>query len=227
MKASDIPKPPTNSREFFDPDQLRQNVFDAAKEAFKDKLANLESNNYQLKVTDVNYPDPDKSFSLDAQKKAILERRDITVPLRGTFTLTDKRSGQVVDKKTTIIAHIPYVTQRNTTIYNGSEYAGVNQQRLKSGVYTRIRESGEAEAHVNVDSGSGMGARVIFYPEKEVFIYRVQNTQIPLYGILKDLGVSDNSMEAAWGKEIFNKNKATYSGLEIDKLHHKVFNREF
>jgi DNA-directed RNA polymerase beta subunit len=222
-----IPKPPADTREFFDPDKLRQNVFDAAKEAFAEKLSNLESNNFKLKVTDVHYPDPDKEFSLDAQKKAILERRDITVPLKGTVQMIDKKTGDEVDKKTTILAHIPYVTERNTMIYNGSEYAAVNQQRLKSGVYTRIRESGEAEAHVNVDPGSGLGARVIFYPEKEVFIYRIQNTQIPLYGILKDLGVSDTSMEGAWGKEIFNKNKATYSGQEIEKLHNKIFARSY
>jgi DNA-directed RNA polymerase beta subunit len=219
--------PPPGTRDFFDPEKLRANVFKTAKEAFAEKLSGLESHNYILKAKDLHYPDPDKGFTIAEQKKAILERRDLTVPLRGTLSLIDKRTGTEVAKKETVIAHIPYITARNTSIYNGSEYAAVNQQRLLPGVYTRIKDSGESEAHINVESGTGAGARLVFEPAKETFTYTVQNTKVPLYGILRDLGVSDTEMEKAWGKEIFHKNKNTYTGSEIDKLHDKIFNREF
>jgi len=219
--------PPAGTRDFFDPEKLRANILESARQAYGEKLAGLESHNYVLKATDLHYPDPEKSFSLAEQKKAVLERRSLTMPLRGTLSLYDKRSGKKVADKTTIIAHIPYITERNTSIYNGSEYASINQQRLLPGVYTRIKDSGESEAHINVESGTGMGARLVFEPAKEIFTYTVQNTKIPLYGLLKDFGVTDSDMEKAWGKEIFQKNRATYTGSEIEKLHDKLFNREF
>lgn len=215
------PTPPKDTRAFFEPLTLREWVKDYAKDAFEKKLNKLETDKYKLKVSDLGYDG--KEFSLDDQKHAILDRRDVTVPLRGTFQLVDKETGEVVDKKKTIIAHIPYITERNTIIINGSEYIPVSQQRLKAGVYTRLKESGEAEAHVNVLPGTGMGGRIIFHPEKELFMYDVQGTKVPLYGILKDMGTPDHEIENAWGTEIYLKNKARYEGNEIDKLHHKIF----
>ncbi len=101
----------------------------------------------------------------------------------------------------------------------------MNQARLKSGVYHRVKESGEAEAHVNVVPGSGLGGRVIFFPDKELFVYMVQNTQIRLYGLLRGLGVSDKQLLDAWGKEIFEKNRAAFKGDEVEKLYNKFYNR--
>jgi DNA-directed RNA polymerase beta subunit len=137
--------------------------------------------------------------------------------------MIDKNTGKIVDEKTTTIATIPWVTERNTCILNGSEYVTTGQQRLKPGIYSRIKESGEAEAHVNVAPGSGFGGKVIFYPDRALFVYQVGTTQIKLYGLLHDLGVPDSDMEKAWGKEIFLKNKMSYKGNEIDKFYTKVF----
>ena len=155
-----------------------------------------------------------------------MEKRDISFPLRGTFEMIDKKTGRVLDKKTTTIAQIPWLTERNTTILNGSEYVVSGQQRLKPGVYTRIKESGEAEAHVNVVPGSGVGGKVIFYPDRALFVYQVGTTQIKLYGLLKDLGVSDGDMEKAWGKEILLKNKQLSTGSELEKFYTKVIGAE-
>jgi len=223
MPNLEIPEPPANTRAFYDPEKLRALVLKNAKIAFASKLNSLESGQYKLQVTDVDYEDPNKIFSLAEQKKALLEKHDLVVPLKGTFELIDKTTGKVLDKKRTIIANIPYITERNTSLLNGSEYIFVNQQRLKSGVYTRIRNSGEVEAHVNVIPGTGLGGHVIFYPERSLLVYKVQNTEIKLYGLLRDLGVSDSTMEQSWGKEIYLKNKQTYTGQEIDKFYNKVF----
>lgn len=48
---------------------------------------------------------------------------------------------------------------------------------------------------------------MLFLPDKELFVYVVQNTQIKLYGLLHQLGVSDAEMESYWGKEVLSKNK--------------------
>lgn len=216
------PTNPKHTRKFFDPDKLRSWIKENAKEAFNHKLNGLESSDFILKVKDVDYSEPDQTFSLPEQKKAILEKRDLTLPLRGTFELYDKKTGNKVAEKKTIIAQIPYLTPRNTSILNGSEYITINQQRLKPGVYTRIKETGEAEAHVNVKPGTGLSGKVVFHPEKALFIYELGTTQIKLYGLLKHLGVSDEEMEHTWGKEIFLKNKMAYGGDELEKFYERI-----
>lgn len=216
------PNIPKNTRRFYDPTKLRTWVKENAKEAFTRKLNSLESNDFMLKVKDVDYHDPLHEFSLIEQKNAILEKRDLSLPLKGTFELYDKKTGDKIAEKKTIIAQIPYITPRNTTILNGSEYVTINQQRLKPGVYTRIKETGEAEAHVNVKPGTGLSGKVVFHPEKALFVYELGTTQIKLYGLLKSLGMSDAEMEQAWGKEIFQKNKLAYGGDELDKFHARI-----
>lgn len=216
------PTIPKSTRRFFDPDRLRDWVKENAKDAFVKKLSNLESNDYVLKVKDIDYAEPNQHFTLPEQKAAILEKRDLTLPLRGTFQLFEKKTGNKVAEKKTIIAQIPYVTPRNTSIINGSEYVTINQQRLKPGVYTRIKETGEAEAHINIKPGTGLSGKIVFHPERALFIYELGTTQIKLYGFLRALGVPDSEMEAAWGKEIFQKNKAAFSGDELDKFHARI-----
>lgn len=218
-----IPDAPEHTRGFYDPEKLRHLVTETAKVSYQEALNKIETENFKLRVKDIAFDKTKLHYTYKDQKEAVLKREDLVSPLRGTFELIDKRTGKVVDEKKTIIASIPYITDRNTTVLNGSEYIVINQQRLKPGVYTRIKESGEAEAHVNVKSGTGFGGKIIFYPEKALFVYNVGTTQIKLYGLMKDLGVPDSSMEAAWGKEIFDKNKAHYEGTEIDKLYSKIF----
>lgn len=213
-----VPPMPKGTRAFFDPTKLREWIIQGARDAFDKKLNTLETNDFKLKVKDVNYQDPNKVFSLAEQKNAILEKRDLTVPLKGTFELFDKKTGTKVDEKKVTIAQIPYVTPRNTIVLNGSEYVAINQQRLKPGVYTRIKETGEAEAHVNVKPGSGLSGKIVFHPEKALFVYELGTTQIKLYGLLRGLGLPDSSMESAWGKEIFQKNKLAFKGDELDKF---------
>lgn len=217
------PKLPPNTRRFYDPNVLREWVKENAKDAFTDKLNKIESPDFKLVVKDIDYQDPNKHYSYEDQKKAIMEKRDLSYALKGTFELYDKKTGKKVDEKRAIIAQVPYITPRNTTILNGSEYITINQQRLKPGVYTRIKETGEAEAHVNVQPGTGLGGKVVFHPEKALFVYELGTTQIKLYGLLKGLGVSDADMEKAWGKEIFLKNKLAYKGDELNKFYERIF----
>lgn len=217
------PTIPKNTRHFYDPAKVREWVKENAKKAFTSKLNTIESNDFRLRVSDIDYENADKHFSPTEQKQAMMEKRDLAYPLKGKFELIDKRTGAVVDTKKAIIAQIPFVTPRNTTVMNGSEYITINQQRLKPGVYTRIKETGEAEAHVNIKPGTGIGGKVVFHPEKALFVYEVGTTQIKLYGLLHSLGISDSEMEKAWGKEVFLKNKLACGGDELDKFHNRIF----
>jgi DNA-directed RNA polymerase beta subunit len=208
-------------RNFFDPPELNRLIQSHALEGYKKKIEEIETPDFKLQLKDLAFDQ--KKFSIHDQKKAVLEKKDLTVPLKGTIELFDKRSGKVTETKNTTIAHVPFVTERNTVIYNGSEYEPIHQQRLLPGIYARIKQTGEAEAHINPEPRTGVSSRVIFIPETQLFVMMIQNTQIKLYGILKALGMTDPDMQKYWGKEILDANRAAYTGDEIDKLYSKLY----
>jgi DNA-directed RNA polymerase beta subunit len=210
-------KPPANTRAFFDPVGLRKMFFDTAIDTFNKKLNNIETADFKLTVKNLTIEHP--KITVSDKKKAVLEKKDLTVPLKGTFDLIHKASGKILESKTTTVAQIPYVTNHNTVIYNGSEYESINQQRLLPGVYSRIRQDGIPEAHINPEARSGPSGRILFLPEKQLFVLMVRNSQVKLYGVLRDLGIHDANIKAAWGEKIFTANKNAYSGDEIDKLY--------
>ena len=210
-------EPPKHTRAFFDPEKLRHMLFDTAVESFGKKINAIETQDYKLNVKNLKMDVPKVTSSM--QKKLVLEKKDLTAPLKGTVELIHKSSGKVLESKNTTLAHIPYVTNHNTVIYNGSEYEAVNQQRLLPGIYSRIRQDGIPEAHINPEARTGQAARILFLPEKQLFVLMVRNSQVRLYGILKDMGVSDNMMKDAWGEQILNSNRMQYKGDEIDKLY--------
>ena len=210
-------KPPEKTRSFFDPVRLRHMLFDTAVKAFGKKLDMIETADYKLHAKDLKIDIP--AITTSAQKKAILEKRDLTVPLKGTIDLIHKPSGKVIESKSTTIAHIPYVTGHNTVIYNGAEYEPMNQQRLLPGIYSRIRQDNIVEAHINPEARTGQAGRILFLPDKQLFVLMVRNSQVRLYGILHDLGVSDSNIKEAWGEQIYNANKVLYKGDEVDKLY--------
>jgi hypothetical protein len=87
------------------------------------------------------------------------------------------------------------------------------------GIYSRIRQDGIPEAHINPEARTGQSGRILFLPDKQLFILMVRNSQIKLYGLLKDLGVSDASIKTAWGDKIYTANRNFYTGDEVDKLY--------
>jgi DNA-directed RNA polymerase beta subunit len=210
-------EPPKNTRAFFDPQGLRNMLFDTAINSFQKKLNSIETQDFKLQAKNLKIDQG--SITTSDKKKAVLEKKDLTVPLKGTIDLIHKPSGKIVESKSTTIAHIPYVTNHNTVIYNGSEYEGVNQQRLLPGIYSRIRQDGIPEAHINPEARTGQSARILFLPEKQLFVLMVKNSQIKLYGIIKDLGVPETTIKNAWGEKIYNINRSLYTGEEVDKLY--------
>ena len=209
--------PPKHTRAFFDPEKLRSMLFETAVDSFSKKINAIETQDYKLQAKNLKVEIPQVTSSI--QKKIVLEKKDLTAPLKGTVELIHKASGKVVESKNTTIAHIPFVTNHNTVIYNGSEYESVNQQRLLPGIYSRIRQDGIPEAHINPEARTGQSGRILFLPETQLFILMVRNSQVRLYGILHDMGISDNVLKESWGEEIFNANRVQYRGDEIDKLY--------
>ena len=220
-----IPEPPENTRAFYDPEVLRKKVLDNAKESYEKKLNTLESNNFKLKVTDLHYPEPDKIFPISEQKSALLEKRDLTLPLKAKVSLINKKDNTVVDSKETVLARVPWITERNSTILHGVEGMAINQARLASGVFSRRAKSGMLESQVNIESGSGVGGKVVFNPTNQTFYYQIQNSKFHLYSLFHDMGISDTELLQDWGTDLLNRNRKNYSEKEVDKLYNKLFTR--
>ena len=192
-----------------------------SKKGFEKNLNKIETDKHKLVLKDLAYKDTATIGNSEGVQKAVLEQRDITAPLTGTFQLIDKSTGGVVDEKKTVVAHIPYVTNRNSTIYGGSEYISAVQSRLRSGAYTRVQDNGLLEGQIN--PAGGMQMHVTFHPETAMFTLKVGTINLNLYSILHDLGVADSDIEDAWGKTVYLKNKMAYASDQTTKLHTKLF----
>jgi DNA-directed RNA polymerase beta subunit len=201
------PPPPAepDARDIDDVDATRQAIFDNVYSAVEKKFP-VENERYQLRVSKLGW-DSDKPYSLADQKRAIMARQSLGRRLRGTWELVDKATGQVADKRTTTIAQVPYMTQRGTFINGGREYGVANQFRLRSGVYARRKQDGELEAHFNLLPGTGRSFRIRMNPATGVFFADVGQASIPLYPVLKAMGVSDEMLKERWGEEQFAQNQ--------------------
>lgn len=148
-------------------------------------------------------PDPD---NIREQQKAKVEGDSWQVPVYGTVVLKDKESGKVLDRKKVRMADLPGVTRRYSYVVGGQEWQVDNQWQLKPGVYVRRQRSGELEAQFNVPNKQAFD--VIFDPEtKQLKMKRGKSSNIPLYPLMKVLGVDDDTLEQQWGKDVLAANK--------------------
>ena len=176
---------------------------------------------HTLALTDVHYSDR-KPFTRDDEKQAILGGGSLGRRIKGTWNLIDNASGKTVDTKTTTVATVPHMTDRGTFINNGTEYALVNQMRLRPGVYTRVKDNGEIEAHANLIPGKGMSHRYFLDPEKGQFHIRVGQAKIPLMPLLKTLGATDKQLQESWGPDLFHANGLQNDSAAIGKLYTRL-----
>lgn len=207
-------------REFDDIDAVRSNIYSRVLASVQKKYAGMENDRYRIELTDLRYDD--KLPTMEDQKKALLSRRSVDRKLHGKWRMIDKATGKVVDEKAGVVAHVPHYTERGTFIYNGNEYTIANQMRLRPGVYTRRKDNGELEAHVNTLPGSGRPFRLHMEPETGIFKMQVGQAHIPFYPFLRQMGVSDAQIEKAWGKDILNANRQKLDEQAVSKVYSRM-----
>lgn len=162
------------------------------------------------------------AYSSNDQKRALLEGRTLVEPVVGRLVLKDK-AGNVVDTKDKhVLAHLPYFTERHTMIVGGNEYEVPNQLRLKPGVYTRERGNGEYEAAFNLSKGENF--RLSMDPETGKMNAEFSTTTVPLYPLLRSLGVQDASVRKHWGADLLHVNKEA-SGKKEEAVLTKLVGR--
>lgn len=168
-----------------------------------------EGRHQRLVVENLRVDDKLSHDDIASQAEAKDKESTWGCPVKGDVKLIDIATGKVIDtKKGTTLARIPKLTNRYGYIVGGNEYQVDHLFRLKSGAYTRVQENGDLETEYNMKKGiNGRGFSVKLDRLSKQFTLKMENTHVPLYPVLKSLGVSDDQLENQWGKEIFAANK--------------------
>jgi len=189
-------------------------MYERAHEAYEATKTNLKNHirqlfpitgkKHRLELLDLEIKDDLDPGDYADQKKARMEGRTWSVPVVARFVLKDAR-GRVVDRARMKIINLPRLTNRGSYVVSGSEYMFPTQKRLRSGPYVRIGQNEELKTFFNMAKGRNF--HLGLHPTKGHFQLQIGTSgNIPLYPVLRALGVSDAQMVGAWGREAFVQN---------------------
>lgn len=153
----------------------------------------------RLEVVDTKDPD-----DLRGQHQAKVSGQTWGVPVYAHLILKDKATGKETRARTRI-AELPKITRRHSQIVGGQEYQVDNQWQLKPGAYVRRRKTGEVETRFQSSKSSSFD--VMFDDESKEFRLEIGKAKLPLYPIMRTLGVEDSELEKAWGKDVLAANR--------------------
>jgi DNA-directed RNA polymerase subunit beta len=194
---------------------LQQNVVDGIRSHFP-IVGSKQS--IHLESLDVREGDKDMS-DITGQHQAKINGQSWAVPVFGTLVMKNNDTGAVVDKKTIKLTDLPYMTQRYSYIVDGRECQFDNQWRLKPGAYTQRKENGELKTQFNVQGKNRFD--VTLDPKTHVFsMSRGTSENIPVYPLMKELGVDDDTLQKSWGKDILAANRsARATGTALERFY--------
>jgi DNA-directed RNA polymerase subunit beta' len=190
-----------NPREAFE--HLQTSVLEGIKAQFPvtGKLQTLTLDHLEVK-DDLDHDD------IRAQHRAKINGETWAVPVFASLTLKDNTSGKVIDSRKIRIAEIPKTTSRYSYIVGGQEYQIDSQWQLKPGVYVQRQRNGELRSHFNVPNKTSF--KLILDPASKKFTMEYGRQTLPLYPIMKTMGLSDEELQRIWGKEIYDANKSAH-----------------
>lgn len=167
----------------------------------------FEGKRHKIVLNDISVDDKLDIGDIKSQAVAKDNERTWGVPVVANLSLIDKNTGEIIDRKKATLATIPKLTSRYGFIVGGNEYQVDHLFRLKSGVYARVQDNGELESEFNLARKLGSNFSVHLNPQSKKFTFKYGSAHIPLYPIMKSMGVADDAMEKEWGQEVFNANK--------------------
>lgn len=166
---------------------------------------------------------------LKSQEEAKILGRTWGVPVHGDISLVDKNTGEVVDRHKVRLMTLPKPTQRFSYIVDGNEWQIDHLWRLRSGVYAHVKQNGDLETEFNLATPFARSPRlkIPFSAEKKRFKLKIEDQNLPLYAVLHTLGVPDDAMKKAWGKEIYEANVTPLDKVNktVDTLFSKISQR--
>jgi len=198
---------------------LREKIYDKATKALGEAFK-LDLKGRTLGVEDITISR--REFSPEEQKRALLRGDSLRVPAKGTLVLRDGE-GKVINKAEGFtLVHLPYLTERHTVIADGNEYQFANQLRRKPGVYTQRGENGEIKTVFNL--GRGANFDLGFNAEKGTFAVQYGTSNVPLYAMLRGLGVPHVEIASALGHSLASANAAA-QGHQVETAINKLYEK--
>ncbi len=202
---------------------IKDRVTDAVKENFP-----VEGRRNRLVVHGVTVDDKSADhLDIQSQEQAKLNGKTWGANVYGDVSLIDKVSGKEIDRQKIKLLTLPKPTTRYSYIVDGNEWQVSSLWRLRSGIYAHQQQNGQFRAEFNLASPFANDPRlyVPFDPENKRFKLSYGSKDIPLYSVLKTLGVSDSDMKKSWGDEIFKANVSKKPMEDILKLYEKIEKR--
>jgi DNA-directed RNA polymerase subunit beta len=185
----------------------------------------VEGKVYRLEVD--NLRADRKYYTHDDEKKAILESRSLTYPIKADLRLVNKETGKVIDElKDFSLMDAFHITGKHTLLYKGNNYNAANQLQLLPGVYTRIDNVGNLETHFN--TGSGRSFKIELEAQTGLFTITPDSTsaKTPIAPLLtKVFGVGPREISNYVPMEVWNDNLKAVQGKEdryISALYKKL-----
>lgn len=179
---------------------LKERVIEGLKEHFP-----IVGRRNALHLEEVHIEDSLHPDDIRGQYEAKIQGKTWAVPVHATLALKDHKTGEVLDRKRVQVAEIPQITKRYSYIVNGQEYQPDSQWQLKPGVYAERKQDGVLAARFNVVGRSAFD--VSFDPASKKFLALYNDAKLPLYPVLKAMGVDDKQMLKDWGKDIYEANR--------------------
>jgi DNA-directed RNA polymerase subunit beta' len=204
--------------------QHASSTFDSVKRNLVEHLTSLfplESEGRTLRLTGPIVVDDRLAMDdYEGQRAARTAGKSWTVPVKAPLELL--KGDRVIDRKTVKLLDLPRLTNRGSYIVGGTEYMFPAQKRVRSGVYVRTRGDGTTEAMFNLKKGRNFS--VAMHPSKGNFVIEIATTTtLPLYPLLRALGVEDSEMVKAWGREVFTANHMVESSDAYKKAQQRIF----
>jgi DNA-directed RNA polymerase subunit beta' len=190
-----------------------------------------EGQKHRIELIDIEVKDDSQSISspfhidnIQSQYEAKTQGGTWAVPIRATLRLVDKESGKTLDQTKITLARLPKITRRYSYIIEGNEKQHDSIFRLKARPYHIIADNGQIRAYWNLAKGHGFDLNI--NPTNGLMDMKLGSSHIPIYQILKTLGVKDSELEQAWGKEVLEVNRKKSKPEDLIKIHKVLVGRE-
>lgn len=185
---------------YLDPNEAFANYRDRVLEGIKLQFP-IKGKTQSLHLDDLEVKDVADPSDISAQHAAKINGGNFSAPVFASFRLVDNATGKTVDHRRIRVAEIPRMTQRFSYIFEGQEYQIDNQWQLKPGAYTRRRQNGELETRFNTPTRVPFD--LVLDPATQQLHMDYKSSHLPLYPMMKALGVGDDQIERELGKETF------------------------
>lgn len=194
---------------YLNPEEAWQDFRDQALEAARAHFP-IKGRTTTLALDGLSIDDTLHNDDIKSQHQAKMNGHTWAVPVYAQLSLKDNDTGKTLDTKKVRLFELPKPTSRFSYIVDGQEYQIDNQWQLKPGIYAQRRQNGQLRSMFNVTGRPAFN--IEFDPADKKFVLKYKKASIPLYPIMKALGVSDDELERTWDKEILDANRQVRRG---------------